>query len=78
MRRVNSLALHRAGRHRSPRRALSAQPRSRNQVGFPAQLTQTVIPSDNPLTPEKIDLGQKLFFDGRLSADGHRGLRHLP
>ena len=46
-----------------------AQPRSRNQVGFPAQLTQAVIPSDNPLTPEKIGLGQKFFFDGRLSAD---------
>ncbi len=46
-----------------------AQPRSRNQVGFPAHLTQSVIPSDNPLTPAKIALGQKLFFDGRLSAD---------
>jgi cytochrome c peroxidase len=29
-----------------------------------------VIPHDNPQTPEKIALGQKLFFDGRLSADG--------
>ncbi len=29
-----------------------------------------MIPSDNPQTPEKIALGQKLFFDGRLSADG--------
>jgi cytochrome c peroxidase len=28
------------------------------------------IPPDNPQTPEKIALGQKLFFDGRLSADG--------
>jgi cytochrome c peroxidase len=39
------------------------------QVGVPAELTRTVIPPDNPQTPEKIALGQKLFFDGRLSAD---------
>src|SRR5918996_1152597 len=47
-----------------------AQPRSLQQVGLPADLTRTVIPPDNPQTPEKIALGQKLFFDGRLSADG--------
>jgi len=29
-----------------------------------------VTPPDNPQTPEKIALGQKLFFEGRLSADG--------
>ncbi|PWB46106.1 MAG: cytochrome-c peroxidase [Candidatus Methylomirabilota bacterium] len=28
------------------------------------------IPPDNPLTPEKIELGRQLYFDGRLSADG--------
>src|SRR5215813_5260930 len=47
-----------------------AQPRSLQQVGLPADLTRSVIPSDSPQTPEKIALGQKLFFDGRLSADG--------
>jgi cytochrome c peroxidase len=47
-----------------------AGPRSLQQVGVPAELTRTVIPPDNPQTPEKIALGQKLFFDGRLSADG--------
>jgi cytochrome c peroxidase len=46
-----------------------ARPRSVRQVGVPADLTRTVIPPDNPQTPEKIALGQKLFFDGRLSAD---------
>ena len=45
-----------------------AQPKSLQQVGFPAAQTQAAIPSDNPQTPEKIALGQKLFFDGRLSA----------
>src|SRR5574337_652978 len=28
------------------------------------------IPPNNPLTPEKIELGRQLFFDSRLSADG--------
>ncbi|GAQ95019.1 cytochrome c peroxidase [Thermodesulfovibrio aggregans] len=28
------------------------------------------IPKNNPMTPEKIELGKKLFFDRRLSGDG--------
>jgi cytochrome c peroxidase len=28
------------------------------------------IPEDNPLTPEKVELGKRLFFDPRLSGDG--------
>jgi cytochrome c peroxidase len=47
-----------------------ARPRSLHQVGLPAERTRKVIPPDNPQTPEKVALGQKLFFDGRLSADG--------
>src|SRR5882724_7572793 len=47
-----------------------AQPRSSQQVGLPTDQTQAVIPPDNPQTREKIALGQKLFFDGRLSNDG--------
>jgi cytochrome c peroxidase len=47
-----------------------AQPRSLQQVGLPLDQTRATIPPDNPQTPEKIALGQKLFFDGRLSADG--------
>ncbi len=33
----------------------------------PLGLGQVPIPLDNPLTPEKIQLGRKLFFDRRLS-----------
>ena len=33
-------------------------------------MTRTAIPPDNPQTPEKISLGQRLFFDRRLSVDG--------
>src|SRR5258707_14561940 len=47
-----------------------ATPRSMRQVGLPADLVQKATPSDNPQTAEKIALGKKLFFDGRLSADG--------
>src|SRR5216683_3920187 len=47
-----------------------AQPRPLKQVGIPADATRSAIPPDNPQTAGKITLGQKLFFDGRLSADG--------
>jgi cytochrome c peroxidase len=47
-----------------------ARPKSLQQTGVPAEATRAAIPSNSPQTPEKIELGQKLFFDGRLSADG--------
>jgi cytochrome c peroxidase len=62
-----------ANRSAQPRIPLAgplAQPRSLNQVGLPRAATLAAIPADNPQTPEKIALGEKLFFDGRLSADG--------
>jgi cytochrome c peroxidase len=47
-----------------------ARPKALNQVGIPLALTSAVTPRDNPQTPEKIALGERLFFDGRLSANG--------
>ncbi len=47
-----------------------AEPRSSNQVGFPAALTASAIPPASPLTPAAVALGEKLFFDARLSDDG--------
>ena len=47
-----------------------AQPRSQNQAGFPAALTKSVIPPGSPSSPASVALGEKLFFDGRLSGDG--------
>lgn len=32
--------------------------------------TDLAIPEDNPITPDKAALGQQLYFDPRLSADG--------
>ena len=47
-----------------------AAPKSLKQVGVPVAATRAAAPPDNPQTPDKIALGEKLFFDGRLSVDG--------
>ena len=38
-------------------------------LSLPPGVLEPIIPEDNSLTKEKIDLGKKLFFDKRLSAD---------
>jgi cytochrome c peroxidase len=53
-----------------PRISPIADPKSLKQVGVPEDATRAAVPADNPQTPEKVALGEKLFFDGRLSADG--------
>ena len=53
-----------------PKAGPLAQPRSQDQVGFPAELSKSVIPPGSPLTPAAVSLGAKLFFDSRLSGDG--------
>jgi cytochrome c peroxidase len=52
-----------------PKAGALAGPKSPRQTGAPDGATRAAVPPDNPQTPEKIALGQKLFFDGRLSAD---------
>lgn len=47
-----------------------ASPKSLQQIGVPVEVTRAAVPADNPQTKEKIALGEKLFFDGRLSVDG--------
>jgi cytochrome c peroxidase len=46
-----------------------AEPRSSDQAGFPKVLTEYVI-SPATLKPARIALGQKLFFEPRLSGNG--------
>ena len=46
-----------------------ANPKSLKQVGVPVEATHAAVPADNPQTNEKVALGEKLFFDGRLSVD---------
>jgi cytochrome c peroxidase len=38
--------------------------------GLPADVWELLVPADNPVTPDKVALGRKLFFDKRLSKDG--------
>ncbi len=33
-------------------------------AGLPSWLPRPVVPADNPLTPEKVELGRRLFFEG--------------
>ncbi len=53
-----------------PKPGSLARPRPLLQVGVPVDQTRAAIPPDNPQTPGKIALGEALFFDGRVSADG--------
>jgi cytochrome c peroxidase len=53
-----------------PKASPVAEPRSQAQVGFPSALTASVIPPASPLAPATVALGEKLFFDSRLSGDG--------
>lgn len=45
-----------------------------------ATLPPVTAPVDNPTTPEKVELGRMLFWDGRLSGNGSMGcvVCHLP
>ncbi len=43
---------------------------SKTPPGFDSVIWQAFIPQDNALTPERVSLGRKLYFDKRLSADG--------
>src|SRR5215467_6872039 len=52
-----------------PKRGPLADPRSWDQVGFPKVLTEYAI-SPTSLRPAQVALGQKLFFEPRLSGDG--------
>lgn len=36
---------------------------------LPLGVPKPIVPSDNPITPEKVALGRKLYFDKRLSAN---------
>jgi cytochrome c peroxidase len=39
-------------------------------LGLPADTWRFYVPKSNPLSAAKVELGRKLFFDTRLSADG--------
>jgi cytochrome c peroxidase len=39
-------------------------------AGIPFDIWSYYVPGDNPITADKVKLGERLFFDKRLSADG--------
>ncbi|WP_104399726.1 cytochrome-c peroxidase [Vibrio penaeicida] len=51
--------------------AKSLKPIVLNGISYPAlaPLGDVPTPADNPTTPEKVELGKLLFFDGRLGGD---------
>ncbi len=52
--------------------ASAPAPRAAEPQDFPplAPLPPVPVPKDNPMSPEKVELGKILFFDHRLSGDG--------
>jgi cytochrome c peroxidase len=41
----------------------------KDQFKVPLGLKPVPVPADNPMTPEKVELGKQLYFDPRLSCD---------
>ncbi len=50
--------------------AMCAQVHAQDTFPPLATLPPPPVPADNPMTPEKIALGEKLYWDGRLSGNG--------
>ena len=47
----------------------SAAAADKDQFKVPLGLKPVPVPADNPMTPEKVELGKQLYFDPRLSCD---------
>ena len=61
----------------APSTAPSPPPAAPDQGGLQQPMT---VPTDNPITPEKVELGKQLFFDKRLSKTGNMSCEtcHMP
>src|SRR5919199_998376 len=66
-----------AGNKEQPKNEPSVAPAANPNVG---PLGEMSVPADNPITPTKVELGKKLFFDTRLSKTGKMSCEscHLP
>lgn len=60
--------------------AKPAEPAAPTVLNVPTGIEDMKVPADNPITPEKVELGKMLFFDTRLSKDGKMSCEtcHLP
>jgi cytochrome c peroxidase len=65
------------GKEEKPAEDKAAAPAPRPDAG---PLGEMAVPANNPITPEKTELGKKLFFDTRLSKTGQMSCEtcHLP
>lgn len=50
--------------------AAGAPPVAAYDWGLPAWMPPPLVPADNPMSAAKVELGRRLFYDKRLSADG--------
>jgi cytochrome c peroxidase len=50
--------------------AMAGAQEAKLPLGLPSDLWEILVPPGNPVTPEKVALGRKLYFDKRLSRDG--------
>ncbi|MCF4969789.1 methanobactin export MATE transporter MbnM [Nostoc sp. CMAA1605] len=51
-------------------RVLAASPTSEYNWNLPAWMPKPIVPVDNPMSPEKVELGRHLFYEKRLSITG--------
>jgi cytochrome c peroxidase len=47
-----------------------AEPTAAYAWELPAGFPEPAVPPDNPMTPDKVELGRRLFYDKRMSANG--------
>lgn len=64
------LAVSSADGQRPGKSAVKTGPRGAALPRIPLGLPPLAIPADNPMTPEKVELGKLLYFDKRVSKDG--------
>lgn len=60
---------HASGEKMVTKECLIIKEDGRQKVKAPLGLPDLEVPADNPMTPEKVALGKKLYFDRRLSFD---------
>src|SRR5260370_39705503 len=61
-----------------PKAGRLGMPRSLHPVGVPLAATRAATPADNPQTPEKIELGKKLFFRRPIVCRWDCCVHHVP
>ena len=63
---------------RNSRNSKLEQDVTKAPAGLDPVVWAAYVPEDNKMTPERVELGRKLYFDTRLSQRQLGFLRHLP